>query len=78
MALERRDGRFKMDADPYEALGHIAEAHGMGINEFIEAELLKIIRHEVHTAMVVAAKTSDLDIPGIFKESQAKASDGGK
>lgn len=73
MALERKDGRFKMDPDAYQALGHIAEAHDMELGEFIESELLKIIRHEVHVAMVLADKTRGLDIPGIFRDSQAKA-----
>lgn len=73
MALERKDGRFKMDPDVYEALGALADAHGMDLGEYVEAELLKIIRHEVHVAMVLAAKTAHLDIPGIFRELPGKA-----
>jgi hypothetical protein len=78
MALERRDGRFKMDPDAYTALIAIAEAHDLDIGAYVESELLKIIRHEVHVAMVLAEKTRGLDIPGIFRESSARASDGGK
>jgi hypothetical protein len=74
MALERRDGRFKMDPDAYEALSHVAAAHNMDIGEYVESEMLKIVTAEVHRAMVIATKTSGLEIPGIFRESQAKAS----
>jgi len=78
MALERRDGRFKMDPDAYEALAVIAEAADMEIGAFVEAELLEIIRKKVHEAMVIASKTSSLDIPGIFRDSQAGRPDGAK
>lgn len=78
MALERKDGRFKMDPGDYEALAIIAAAHGMDLGEFVEAEMLKIVRGEVHRANVIAAGTSRLDITGIFRESQAKAPDGSK
>lgn len=78
MALERKDGRFKMDPDAYEALSVIAEAKHMDIGEFVETTLLEVVRQKVHEAIVIAAKTSSLEIPGIFRESQAKASDGAK
>jgi hypothetical protein len=72
MALERRDGRFKMDPDAYEALCVIAEAHDMDINAFVESEMLKIVRDEVHRANVIAAKTSSLEIPGIIRDLLGK------
>jgi hypothetical protein len=78
MALERRDGRFKMDPDVYEALAHVAEAHNMDIGEFVESEMAKIVRDEVHRANVIAARTASLEIPGIFRESQARPPGGSK
>lgn len=76
MALERKDGRFKMDPDAYEALSVIAEAHDMDINEFVESEMLKIVRDEVHRANVIAAKTSGLEIPGIIRDLLGKSKAG--
>lgn len=76
MALERRDGRFKMDPDAYEALAVIAEAHDMDINAFVESEMLKIVRDEVHRANVIAVKTSRLEIPGILRDLLGKTKAG--
>lgn len=76
MALERKDGRFKMDPDAYEALSVIAEAHDMDINEFVESEMLKIVRDEVHRANVIAAKTAGLEIPGIIRDLLGKTKAG--
>jgi hypothetical protein len=76
MALERKDGRFKMDPDAYEALSVIAAAHDMDINEFVESEMLKIVRDEVHRANVIAFQTSGLEIPGIIRDLLGKSKAG--
>jgi hypothetical protein len=76
VALERKDGRFKMDPDAYEALALIAQAHDMDINEFVESEMLKIVRDEVHRANVIAAGTSHLEIPGILRDLLGKTKAG--
>ncbi len=76
MALERKDGRYKMDPDAYEALSVIAEAHDMDISAFVESEMLKIVRDEVHRANVISAKTSGLEIPGIIRDLLGKTRQG--
>lgn len=53
MSLERKDVRFKLDADMHEALVAICEAKGLDIAKFIEALLVAEIQRLTHEASVI-------------------------
>lgn len=72
MALDRKDVRAKLDHDDHAALVVICEADHIDIAEFVEQELLRVIRQRVHAANVIAAGTADLGITGIRREAPGK------
>jgi hypothetical protein len=78
MALDRKDVRAKLDPDDHKALSVIAEADGLDIADFVEQELLRVIRKRVHSAKLIASGTSGLGITGIFRESQGTSGEGAK
>lgn len=64
MSLDRKDVRAKLDADMHAALSILAEADDVDIGEFIERELLRVIRDRVHAASFIADRTASLGITG--------------
>jgi hypothetical protein len=68
MSLERKDIRAKLDPDMHRALTVIADAEHADIGEFIERELVRIIRDRVHAATVIAEETAGLGILGKQRE----------
>lgn len=68
MSLDRKDIRAKLEADMHRALVRLAEAEGLDIGEFIERELLIVIRREVHRAMFIASGLQDLGKTGSSRE----------
>lgn len=72
MALDRKDVRAKLDPDVHAALTVLAEVDGCDIGEFVERELLRVVRSRVHDATLIAERTARLGIPGILREPQGK------
>lgn len=68
MALERKDVRAKLDADLHSALVVLSEVDGVDIGEFIERELVRVIRNRVKDAKVIARRTERLGISGNGRE----------
>lgn len=64
MSLERKDVRAKLDPEVHEALTILCEVDAVDIGEFIERELVRVIRQRLHDASVLAARTSHLGISG--------------
>lgn len=77
MALERKDIRAKLDADTHAALVVLAEVDQVDIGEFVEREMVRVIRDRVHAASVIADRTARLGISGITRESRGTTRKGG-
>lgn len=73
MALERKDIRAKLDPDMHMALTVLCEVDAVDIGEFVERELVKVIRERVHAATVIAQRTERLGITGNGREFQGVA-----
>lgn len=78
MSLERKDVRAKIDPDMHEALLVLCEVDQLDIGEFIERELVNIIRRRVHEASLIAQRTARLGIIGNRRETQGSNSGGVK
>ena len=70
MSLERKDVRAKLDPDMHTALAVLCEIDQLDIGEFVERELVAVIRARVHAATVIAERTARLGISGNLRESQ--------
>lgn len=70
MSLERKDVRAKLDPDMHTALAVLCEIDQLDIGEFVERELVAVIRARVHAATVIAERTARLGIPGNARERQ--------
>lgn len=68
MSLERKDVRAKLDPDLHAALHVLCEIDSVDLGEFIERELVRVIRQRVHDATVIAARTARLGISGNGRE----------
>lgn len=64
MALDRKDIRAKLDQDVHAALLVLAEIDQVDIGEFVERELVLVIKRRVHEATVIAERTARLGISG--------------
>ena len=60
MSLERKDVRFKLDPDAHRALTVVCEADHLDIAEFVEREVLRVIRERLHAASFIAQRTQGL------------------
>jgi len=72
MALERKDIRAKLDADAHAKLKAICEIEDIDMADFIERELLPVIKKRVHDAMVLANKLQRLGLTGSAHRSSGK------
>ncbi len=68
MALERKDIRAKIDPDLHAALTVLCEVDGLDIGEFVEREVVRVIRERVHAATLIAERTARLGISGSGRE----------
>ena len=68
MALDRKDVRAKLDPDMHAALTVLCEVDQLDIGEFIERELVRVIKDRVHVATVIAERTARLGISGKNRE----------
>lgn len=73
MALERKDIRAKLDPDLHAALAVLCEVDQLDIGEFVERELVRVIKERVHAATLIAERTARLGISGINRESRGTA-----
>lgn len=64
MALERKDVRFKLDADMHAALDAIADVDGKDLGEFVEEIVVSVVRRRVHDATVLAERLLKAGITG--------------
>jgi hypothetical protein len=64
MSLERKDIRAKLDPDVHGALAVLAEVDQCDIGEWIERELVAVIKRRVHDAKIVATRVARLGITG--------------
>lgn len=69
MALERKDVRAKLDHDIHAALTVLCEVDQCELGEFIERELVRVIKQRLHAATVIAERTQRLGISGIGRDS---------
>ncbi len=74
MSLERKDVRAKLDPDMHAALHVLCEIDQCDLGEFVERELVRVIRERVHAAKVIAERTARLGISGSRRESDAGGS----
>lgn len=68
MSLERKDVRFKMDAEMHQALTVLAECAGLDIGVLVEQVVGNEVVRRVHEASVIAERTGRLGITGIGRE----------
>lgn len=64
MSLERKDLRLKLRPDDHAALTLLAEAEDLDLAEIAEQILVRVVRHRVHAAIVIASKAQRLGIAG--------------
>jgi hypothetical protein len=68
MSLERKDIRAKLDPDMHEALAVLADFDRVDIGEFIERELVRVIKSRIHDASELHERTAHLGINGRARE----------
>ena len=68
MGLERKDVRAKLDPDIHAALSVLCDVDQLDIGEFIERELVRVVKERVHAATVIAERTARLGISGKSRE----------
>lgn len=78
MSLERKDIRAKLDADTHQALTVLCEVGHLDIGEFIERELVRVIRQRIHDATLIAERTARLGIAGNLRELQGAPGNAGR
>lgn len=64
MSLERKDVRLKLDPDDHAVVKLVAESHGLDMDDWAEAVLVREARREFHRAMVLAKTAQRLGIDG--------------
>jgi hypothetical protein len=69
MSLDRKDVRAKLDPDLHAALKAICEIDNADMGEWIEAQLVPVIRKRMHDATVLAAELQRLGITWNGRES---------
>jgi hypothetical protein len=73
MSLDRKDIRAKLDPEMHNALHILCEVDGIDLGEFIERELVRVIRERVHAATVIAGRAARLGITGNDREPTGTA-----
>lgn len=68
MSIERKDVRFKLSETWHGGLSAVAEAEGLDIAEFVEREIVRVVRDRVHTARLIADRAEQLGIVGKSRE----------
>lgn len=74
MALERKDIRAKLDPEMHSALKAMCDLEGVDMGEWIEAQLVPVIKKRIHDATVLAAEFQRLGITGSARENGARRS----
>lgn len=69
MALDRKDIRAKLDPDLHAALKAMCELDDIDMGEWIEAQLVPVIKKRIHDATVLASQLQRLGITGSGRES---------
>lgn len=62
MSLPRKDIRTYLDSDIHEALSHIADLEHLELQEFVERELVRIVRSKLHEASELHRLTAHLGL----------------
>lgn len=70
MSHARKDIRAKLDEPMHAALALLADVDQVDIGEFVERELVRVIRERLHVATVVSAGAARLGITGNRRENQ--------
>ena len=73
MALERKDIRAKLDAELHAALKAMCDLDGVDMGEWIEAQLVPVIKKRIHDATVLATEFQRLGITGSGREKRGEA-----
>ena len=73
MALERKDIRAKLDPELHAALKAMCDLDGVDMGEWIEAQLVPVIKKRIHDATVLAAEFQCLGITGNGREKSGAA-----
>lgn len=68
MSIERKDVRFKLSEVWHGALVAVAEADELDLAEFVEREIVRVVRDQVHTARLIADRAEALGIGGKIRE----------
>ena len=68
MALERKDIRAKLDPELHAALKAMCDLEGVDMGEWIEQQLVPVIKKRIHDATVLAAEFQRLGITGNARE----------
>lgn len=68
MALERKDVRFKLEADTHVALSAIAEADGLDLGELVERWVTAETVRRVHAATLIHERVARWGKTGISRE----------
>ena len=73
MAIERKDIRAKLDPELHAALKAMCDLDGVDMGEWIEAQLVPVIKKRIHDATVLAAEFQRLGITGNGREKSGAA-----
>jgi hypothetical protein len=68
VSIERKDVRFKLSEIWHGGLAAVAEAEGLDIAEFVEREIVRVVRDRVHAARLIAEQAERLGIGGKIRE----------
>lgn len=76
MALERKDVRFKLDAELHAQLKAICDLDDIDIGEYIESLVVPVVHKRVHDAMVLADRLHRVGITGRAARTSGKSGSG--
>ena len=69
MSLERKDVRFKLNADDHSGLCLISDIDSSDIAAWVEALVVAEVKRRIHEASVIVAEAERLGISGNNRES---------
>lgn len=74
MAIDRKDVRAKLDPDLHAALKAMCDLDDIDMGEWIEAQIVPLIKKRIHDATVLASEFQRLGITGSGREKRGSAS----
>ena len=68
MSLEKKDLRLKVHPEVHEAIKALAEVEDMEMAEWVEKQVVRLVRLKVHAASVISERMQRMGINGNRRE----------